>query len=69
MKVKIFCGCNIEVLEERINRFIRNKCIIKVLQSVSSSGFSNCLIITILYEDNFFCDYVRSKFCKPNKLC
>ncbi len=62
MKIKIFRCCNPSLLEGKINKFIKDKCVIKVLQSTNCCNRTICITITILYEDDYYCDYVKSKF-------
>lgn len=60
MKVRIFCESNKKTLEERINDFIKDKCVVNMLQSQVECNCCVCTTITILYEDDYCCDYLKT---------
>ena len=63
MKIKIFCGINKKKLEENINNFIEDKCVINILQSQIAREDCICTTLTVLYEDGFCCDYLKTILC------
>lgn len=64
MKIKIFTGCNPKKIERCINRFIEDKCVLKVLQTESFNDCIWSITITIMYDDLYNCEYLKCKFKK-----
>lgn len=65
MKVKILADSNIKKLENRINEFIKDKCIINISHELAvlkvcniCKKCINILIIVILYDEYNHCGYL-----------
>ncbi len=63
MKVKIFNGDNIKLIESNVNRFIKDKNVISIHQTESTQEniphFN--LTVTVLYEEYYRYDYLNSR--------
>lgn len=63
MKIKIFSGDDIRMLEAMVNRFISNKQVIALKQSESVDRNNQWrLTITVFYDDCYRYDYIDEAF-------
>lgn len=65
MKVKIFKGINFKELEDRVNTFIEDKCVINISHEITFCGVCRSLIcvliIIVLYDEFDHCGYLDIK--------
>lgn len=63
MKVRILKGNNTQKLEDEINEFIKDKCIINISHEIVISKINdrdiNVLVIVILYDEYNHCGYLK----------
>ena len=65
MKVKVFSGMNFRELEDRINKFIKDKCVININTETTScevcGSIWSVLIVIVLYDEINHCGYLDAK--------
>jgi hypothetical protein len=68
LKIRIFNGDNAKVLENNVNRFIRDKNVISINQSESNGECTPKfnITITVLYEEYCRYDYLNARITKDS---
>lgn len=68
MKIRIFNGDNVKALEKDVNRFIRDKNVISIIQSESNGDNTPKfnLTLTVLYEEYCRYDYLNARISKDS---
>lgn len=65
MKVKVFSGMNFRELEDRINKFIKDKCVININTETTfcevCGSIWSVLIVIVLYDEIDHCGYLDAK--------